>query len=362
MKIIYVSYAQVKADDPKIWLSQISFYTGILEHQAKEHKIISFHSLDQQATLTQNSVEYRFINSSRFKQIFPFALNQQVVSENPNIIIVHGLHFGWHILWLRLQLRKRIKIFVWHHAEKPKRFPKNILQQIADRFINGYFFVSKKLAQPWVDKNQIQSIEKVHELMEASSAFTSANKMEAREKTGIQGNHNYLWVGRLDENKDPVTLIQTFQKFTEYFPKANLYIIFRGGNLQSVIKKLIDTSSEKIHLIGEIEHRELSAWYNSVEFIISTSHYEGSGIAICEGMSCGCIPILTSIPSFDYMTSGGSVGLLFEAGNPESLLSKLKESTTLDMNQERQRVLKLFSERLSFSAIANRIQKVITSE
>lgn len=360
MKIAYVSYANVKIDNPERWLAQLSFYTGILEKQFKEHQVISFHSPNQSATVIQNGVEYRFVRHSPVRKIFPFSLNWKIASQNPEVIIVHGLHFGWQLIWLHLQLRRPVKIFVWHHAEKPKRFPKNIIQKLADRFTQGYFFVSKELAQPWVDKKQISSIEKVFEVMEASSPFLSIDKQEARKKIGIAEGLNYLWVGRMDENKDPFTLLKAFQKFSRNYPQAKLYAIFRDGHLLSEIKKLIDPKSVAISLIGEVAHDDLLFWYNSVDFIVSTSHYEGSGIAVCEAMSCGCVPILSQIASFKKMTENEKCGLLFEPGNEGSLYEAFVKSISIDIDQQRNMALQLFDSNLSFNAIAQTINEVIS--
>jgi glycosyltransferase involved in cell wall biosynthesis len=116
--------------------------------------------------------------------------------------------------------------------------------------------------------------------------------------------------------------------------------------------------SDRIHLIGRLDYTALQDWYNSADFIISSSFYEGSGIAVCEALSCGCIPIVTDIPSFRMMTGNGALGLLFEAGNSDSLLNMLHRSLMLDIPAERSRVLRHFESELSFDANARKIIQV----
>jgi glycosyltransferase involved in cell wall biosynthesis len=116
-----------------------------------------------------------------------------------------------------------------------------------------------------------------------------------------------------------------------------------------------------IKLVDNIVHEELQNWYNSADFIISGSHYEGSGIAVCEGMSCGCIPIVTSIPSFTKMTGPGKCGILYTAGNETALLNALLKTKTLDIAAEKNKVLQQFYEQLSFSAIAKKLSNIIRS-
>ena len=79
----------------------------------------------------------------------------------------------------------------------------------------------------------------------------------------------------------------------------------------------------------------MQLWYNSADFIISGSHYEGSGVAVTEAMSCGCIPVVTDIPSFRSMTGQGKCGLLFKPGNEQDLLAALLKTKEMDMEIEK---------------------------
>jgi glycosyltransferase involved in cell wall biosynthesis len=102
-------------------------------------------------------------------------------------------------------------------------------------------------------------------------------------------------------------------------------------------------------------------WYNSVDFVMAGSHYEGSGTAVCEAMSCGCIPIITDIFSFRMMTDNGNIGMLYEPGNQAKLLAALQQTATLDISAEKEKVLAYFASTLSFEAIAGRIGAIAAS-
>ena len=114
-------------------------------------------------------------------------------------------------------------------------------------------------------------------------------------------------------------------------------------------------------LVGKVPHHQLQSWYNSAIFIISGSHYEGSGIAVCEAMSCGCIPVVTNIMSFRKMTGPGKCGFIYEPGNEQELLEVLLQTRELDIEKERTKVLAQFKAELSFEAIAGKIDRVITT-
>ena len=136
-------------------------------------------------------------------------------------------------------------------------------------------------------------------------------------------------------------------------------MIFQTEELLPELKLLIvKNNCRAITLIGKALHKEMLYWLNSADFIISGSHYEGSGTIICEAMSCGCVPIVTDIPSFRTITANGVCGLLYEAGNEKELLSALMKTTTINFEDMQKKMMKHFKDELSFEVIANKINKV----
>ena len=141
-------------------------------------------------------------------------------------------------------------------------------------------------------------------------------------------------------------------------------MIFQTTELLKVIEQCIEDglgNKDVITLAGKIPHDEMIHWYNDADFIISSSHYEGSGTAVCEAMSCGCIPILTDIPSFRMMSDNGNCGLLYPPGDANALLSVLIKSTVIDITDSKRKILEQFNANLSFDAIAERFQDIALS-
>ena len=265
---------------------------------------------------------------------------------------------------MKLKLGKGIKIFIINHAEKPGTGLRKLLQRMADRYIYRHLFTSKEMGIEWVQRGIIANANKIEEVMEASSDFFVMDKEEARKKTGVNSWSVFLWVGRLDANKDPLIVIKAFGAFIKHEPSAKLYMIFHTEELKDAIINFCKKDNglkNAVTLIGKVPHKELQYWYNSADFIISASHYEGSGVAVCEAMSCGCIPILTNIQSFRKMTGPGKCGFLYEQGNDEALLKILLQTGRLNMEEEKNKVLKQFKDELSFEAIAKKINAVIDS-
>jgi glycosyltransferase involved in cell wall biosynthesis len=171
-----------------------------------------------------------------------------------------------------------------------------------------------------------------------------------------------LWVGDLTTNKDPLLTVNAFSKFLKHTPDAQFWMIYSEKKLEQELRDCIALNNvqSSIHLVGRVSHQDLIYWYNSADFIISASHYEGSGIAVCEAMSCGCIPIVTDIPSFRMMTDNERIGLIYPVGNEEVLLQQLQLSISLNRSEEKKKVLDRFFKELSFDANARKIWEVIT--
>jgi glycosyltransferase involved in cell wall biosynthesis len=365
MVIINTSYSKTASfNDPVKWLNRISFFTGILEELAKEHTVISLERINYQGELFQKGVRYKFIQQAKEVEIFPNRMHAIIKKYSPDIILINGFIFPLQLIQLRFQIGPNTRIIIINRSEKPGTGWRGWLQKMADAYVSNYLFASKTDAGKWTDKGIIKNSNKIREVMHASSNFQKENKKAAREKLKIGGSPIYLWVGRLDANKDPLTVVKAFLQFIQAFPDARLYMIFQQDDLLNEVIKLIKDSGAKknIYLEGNKEHSELGTWYSAADFVISGSHYEGGGIAIIEAMSCGAIPIITRIPSFIKMTDQGKYGLLYEPGNSAALHSLLLLTPDTDIEGESQKVMKRFQNEFSFKAIAGKINAIIRDE
>jgi len=361
MKIVSTSYTNTASfNDPVFWLERIDFYTGILEKLALHHEVKSIEQINYNGKLARNGVTYYFLNFKKSKLYFPRGLHHFIKRLKPDVVLVNGLIFPLQVMQLRLTLGKAVKIIVLHRGEKPFGGAKRYLQTWADKMINAYLFTSAEFGKEWTAFGNIDQ-KKIYEVIQASSVFHPQEKVTARSTLQIQGVPVFLWIGRLDANKDPLTVVKAFLAFSKFQPAAKLYMIYQEEGLLKEIEEMVQQSkaNEAIKLIGKVLHPQLQDWYNAADFIISGSHHEGSGIAVCEAMSCGCIPVVTDIISFRKMTGRGKCGLLYEAGNDAALLKTLLHAVELNIEEEQKKTLEQFKNELSFEAIARKIEVVI---
>ena len=363
MKIVNISHVSFPDEhDPEQWIQKSLFFKGIWEDVANMDEVIFIDVIGYEGRLKRNGVEYWFYRRSKKALRLPTDIHRAIAKQKPDVIIVHGMRAPWQVLLLRLILGRKAKIVVQDHGGGYFHSPlKKYLQRLADHVIDAYFFTSFQQSDSYIKNGIIKDRRKVKEVIEISSVFTSQDECIARSLTGVGEGELYLWVGRLNSNKDPILAIKAFTQFVADGKNANLYMIFQSEDLLPDIQLWLQQhtdAAKRIHLVGKVEHEQLKFWYSSVDFIISTSHYEAGGVSVCEAMSCGCIPILSDIPSFQSMT-GNQCGIMFEAGNCSSLLNALRESFLMNKTEEREKTLAQFNKRLSFTAIAKHIHSVL---
>jgi len=349
-RFIHLSYtlARPKYTNPESWLVRVAFVSGVPEKLVPFGNQVVIYNIHYKGEIQRNGVRYIFPGFKRWQLVFPIAYNRLIKDLEPGVVLVHGLIFPWQIIMLRKIVGPDVKIICQHHAERPFKDFRKYIFRWADKYIGAYLFASKTQGEEWVNSKQISSMSKVHEIMGTSSIFY-------REQKTKQGKV-YLWIGDLDKNKDPLLTARAFRKFSKQHSDVQLYMIYQGSVLEEELKSIVTTN---IHLVGKVEHAKMQEWFNNAGYIISSSHYEGSGIAVCEALSCGCVPILTNIPSFRMMTGNGRIGKLFEAGDEPGLLSALEQSYNLDLGSESKRVMDHFQKELSFEANARKIMEVV---
>lgn len=365
MKLVFTSYnGSLQYDDPKVWLKRINGWTGILEKLAVTHTVIDIERINYEGEFHQNGVHYYFNRAAQRKIRFPRRMHRLIHQLQPDVVFVNGFIFPFQLIQLRWKLGRSARIIVINHAEKPFLGWRKFLQRKADQYVHRYFFTARDMAAEWVQHKIIRDERKVTEVMEASSVFHSMDRETARAKTGVTGDFAFLWVGRLDANKDPLTVVKAFDRFIKHQPLAKLYMIYHTDELYDDIIKQCEASpglKNALTMVGQVPHNHMQYWYNSVDFIVSGSHYEGSGVAVCEAMSCGCIPLLTDIQSFRKMTGPSQCGFLYQPGDEESLLAVLLKAEDLNIAEEKARVLRQFRNELSFEAIAAQINHAIAA-
>ncbi|GAA4338236.1 glycosyltransferase family 4 protein [Flaviaesturariibacter amylovorans] len=362
MRLLFTGYTQTSGfRSPQAWLERLSFYTGIHTALAATHTVCSVEHIGWSGSLLQGGVHYEFLPLGPVAQRLPVATHRFIRQWRPDAVLVNGFHQPAQLLQLRWALGPRPKLLVLHRADRPLHGFRRRLQQEVAKSVSGWLFTERAQAEPYRLARIITDDSRVHEVIQASSHFTPLDRAAARTALGVTGAPLCLWVGRLNANKDPLTVLRAFTRFQAERPGARLYVIHQSSELLPELQSFVarhPVARAAVQFIGPVPHTALQQWYAAADLLLSGSHAEGSGIVVAEAMSCGCIPLLTEIPSFRRMV--GPLLPRYTPGDADGLYRLLADSRSWNFDVLRNEVLRRFRQELSFDAIAEQIDRILT--
>lgn len=363
-------------------LIDLTFYSnteyGSLKDVAEAHKtsleyirylkqrmqvIVVKHMNKTSESVIDGTAFYSFTGTNKFFNI-PFRAISFSRSERPDFVLVQGLGFPVQVILLRLAAGRKCRIIQQHHGGRPMKGVKRLLQRIADGMTDAYFFTASGNTEEWIRKGIIKSKTKCFEVPEASTFLRAKNKISSRAKLNIGNGNVFLWVGRLIDTKDPITILKAFTTYLQNDPEARLFMIFQDDTLLPKVTEMIENDQflkNSVSLAGRVDHKQLAYWYSAADFYISGSYRESAGYAFIESMACGCIPIVTDIPPFRKMTAEGRYGFLFRPGSTDELITALKQAQKADKELLSKETISFFEKEISFEAIADKIYNACLS-
>jgi glycosyltransferase involved in cell wall biosynthesis len=220
---------------------------------------------------------------------------------------------------------------------------------------DAFFFSAAEQAKAWQRAGLIRADQTVYQVLEASTAMRPVEQAAARRETGIDGDPAVLWVGRLNENKSPLTVLDGFARSLERLPDAVLTMIYGSDDLLPSVQQRLRASARlqgHVRLVGSIPHERMSAFYSAADLFVLGSHHEGSGYALIEACACGLPPVVTDIPTFRIITAEGSIGALWATDDAAACSRALVSTASRDRRTLRQQVVNHFERVLSWTAVS----------
>lgn len=328
------------------------FRIEIIKHLANRH-----------TRLQEHTGVLFFRGSNHFFHI-PFAALRYLHRQKPDLVLVQGMQFPLQVLMLRLALGRKTRILVKHHADAVPGRLKKICWKWADACIGRYLFSSAGNALPWIEAGIISHASKVEEIPATYTDFTRINKGIARQQLGLDDGLHFIWVGRLDANKDPLTLLNAFDIFFNTHPGLQLHVFYKEDGLRQPVLARIQESENlraSVRLHGPVQNHLLPLWFSAADYYISTSHSEAGSAALLEAMACGCIPVITSIPSALKVSANGAHAFHFTPGDPVSLSHALQKAISINRQQFADEVVARFQKDFSLHAVAKKLNEIAVS-
>ena len=294
----------------------------------------------------------------------PFGEGQRDAAQNaafgellgdlaPDVFHVHGLGFPRDSLLLA-SLAPGVPIILQDHANGPPRFWRRPLWRRQMSVTAGIAFCALTQARPFADAGLIHSETQLYEIPESTSRFMPGDREDARRITGVDGDPAVLWVGHLNANKDPLTVLDGISAAVRELPRLQLFCCFGAAPLLGEVQTRIARDPAlrgRVHLIGRVTHERIEQLMRAADLFVLGSHHEGSGYSVIEALACGLPPAVTDIPSFRSLTGAGSVGKLWPCDDALALAQALQSIACRGGPEIRAAVRAHFERELSFNAL-----------
>jgi len=195
-----------------------------------------------------------------------------------------------------------------------------------NRLKKNFFIYVEKLLAKWTDilitvsnlnKKKIIDLNITHENKIKNiysgidlNLFTNKRNDDFRKELNLENNHILLGsVGRLSDQKDPITMIEAFGIISKPFPNAHLVLVGDGELKGKILEKIDQLKlNGKVHLTGN----KNNPWsvYHSMDLFIMSSIYEGLGRSITEALSCGVPVVCTDVEGVPEIVRDNITGIL----------------------------------------------------
>jgi glycosyltransferase involved in cell wall biosynthesis len=280
------------------------------------------------------------------------------LAGRPDIVHVNGLSYPRLISGLKA-LRPTTVVVVQDHggASRPpadRGSPRRLILRPGLGRADACLFTAPDQARPWRDAGLLTRVP-VFDVVESSTAVRGCSRHDARRRTGVAGDPAILWVGRLNANKDPMTILEALDRVMAADQGAHAHFVYQGGPLEAAVRSRLGQSpalSGRVTLVGAVPHDRIADYYSAADLFVSASLEEGSGYALIEALACGATPIVSDIPPFRAIA--GEVGARFPPGDSAACAAAVLGLAREDRDALRRAARARFDAALTWDAIGRR--------
>lgn len=286
----------------------------------------------------------------------PTRVVECVAALKPDVVHVQGLTFPRAVRSLSRAV-SGVPLLVQDHGTVPPTGWRARAWRWAYRPLAGVAFTSREQATPWKRAKILRADLPVFEVLEGSTDFTPGDRAAARGATNMFGEPCLLWTGRLNANKDPLTMLAAVERAARTLPALRLWCCFGEAPLVDAVKHRIARSAalaERVILLGARPHEEMELRFRAADFYLQTSHREGSGFSLLEALACGATPLVTDIPAARRIV--GDAGSLTPIGDSRSLGDAIVAWAGRDQRMLRRAARARFDDVLTFDVIGRQLR------
>ena len=177
-----------------------------------------------------------------------------------------------------------------------------------------------------------------------------------------------LTVGRLHAVKNHEFLVQACFQLRERGVQFQWLIAGSGPErhrLEALIRQL--KIEDIVHLVGEVPHDEIGAYYEAADLAVLTSHSEGIPLVLMEAMAHGRVVLAPAITGIPELVIDGKTGFLYRPGVLEDFVGQVehilgaREGLSAVQKAARNQVEEHFNRRRNLEHFANEFLQQIES-
>jgi glycosyltransferase involved in cell wall biosynthesis len=226
-------------------------------------------------------------------------------------------HMPWLYEWLeRRAFSQMQKIFAVRQSAVQRY--RRLYPQFADRFA---------FIPTWVDSTVF--------VPSPSDSSRKLTRAALRRQIGISPDAPLLvFVGRLDQQKDPLLLIDALKLSVAAVPNLHLAIV-GDGVLRSRVEEVVRVHglTTQVHFLGVRPPLEIAEILRAADLYVLCSAYEGMPIAMLEALATGLPVVCTDVGEVRLVVHDGINGQISAAREPKSfadaILRALSRTETL---------------------------------
>ena len=120
-----------------------------------------------------------------------------------------------------------------------------------------------------------------------------------------------LFVGRLEQQKDPELAVDAFAVTLGAVPDACLLVVGAGTLRQETERKVAaSVHADRIRFLGSRPRPEVARLMNSADALLLSSRFEGMPITVIEALACGLPVVATNVGEVPRLVLDGVTGRL----------------------------------------------------
>lgn len=216
---------------------------------------------------------------------------------------------GLYALYLSRRLGVALQVQV-HTSLSAQSLLRHVVAQIVLRHAHSVRVVSQKIKTE-VERMGISA--PIHVL----PIYLDVEKFRAVERRP-SGSQVILWIGRFEEEKNPLLALEVFEKVRDTFSEARLIMLGQGS-----LRKELHTRAEHLQIEFPGWVPSIIHYLESADVVLSTSYHESWGASIIEALASG-VPVVA--PDVGVAREAGAV-VVPRAELAEAVITVLRERT-----------------------------------